>query len=317
VSIDTSPYYRLTNGFLGEELALDLYPEAEGELHMSETSDSCGQFWKLVPLEDGKYAIFNAQLGDGVSLDVLSDGESDFLQMTPVENAAGQAWSLSPWGDGTYRLTTETTGDERFLDVRSDTYEPYFATGDSPGMHWTLTPVDTTSADMEEPASTAPQPTASRRAHRVPNAFFVAWGGFCLAALAGGSWMLVMGLQFRGSHRYAEATVAVEGGGNSRGARPQPHLQYEAEGKRYDIPAPPEPFRGKERQAYRDTYFAGNHIPVWYPLGNPQAASLEGDRGVLLGGITFTGAGVLFSLVGILAFIAEFFPNRYVRFSDG
>jgi hypothetical protein len=156
----------------------------------------------------------------------------------------------------------------------------------------------------------------SRRAHKVPNGFFIAWGLVCLAALTGGPWMLISGLRYRESHQEAEAMVVNQSKLDPRSKRRTegvPHLKYEVEGKQYDVALPPAK-SAKERQKYREHYYDGKKVPVWYPIGNPQAAEPDGDHGVLLGGTVFTGAGVLFSLVGALAVIAEFFPNRYVRF---
>ena len=48
------------------------------------------------------------------------------------------------------------------------------------------------------------------RANKVPTIFFVIWGLICVAALVAGPWMLVSALQYRKTHREAEATVAIE-----------------------------------------------------------------------------------------------------------
>jgi hypothetical protein len=317
VSFDTTSCYRLTNGFLGEGQSLDLYPEVEGELQMSDTEDSRGQYWKLVPAEDRKYEIRNVHQGDGFSLDVWHDGNhaNDSLCLAAIADVTGQAWTLTPWGDGTYRLTNDFTGPERFLDLRSDNHDPCFATGNNPGMHWTLSPVEETPDVVGETETDLETRPVSRRAGKIANGFFIVGGIFCSAALLGGAWMLISGLHYRENHREAQATVVIENTGNPRAGKktkPVAHLQFEVEGKRYDILAPAEE-SAKDRNKYREKYRDGNRIAVWYPSDNPQAADVEGDRGVLLGGVAFTGVGVLFSFFWVLAAIAEFFPNRFLR----
>jgi Protein of unknown function (DUF3592) len=312
MSLDTTCCYRLTNQLLGADLSLDVYTEAPGELQMSESSDSDGQSWTLIPAEDGRYELRNSRVGDGQSLDVRNDGVDDFLCLAPTADVTGQAWTLTPWGDGTYRLTNDATGPDKHLDVRSDTYEPCFGTGDSPGTRWTLSRLD----NAVEPAARHENTMAPRRARKVANAFFVVWGLISIAALAGGLWMLNLGQQFRASHREAQATVAVTPEVHPRTGqilKYEPRLQYDVAGKRFEIAAPPES-SAKSRNKYREHYQNGRQISVWYPNNDPQSASEEGDRGVYMGGIVFTAVGALFSLAGILVAIAEFYPNRVVRF---
>jgi hypothetical protein len=128
--------------------------------------------------------------------------------------------------------------------------------------------------------------------------------------LSFGLWMLLGGLRFREDHQEAEAVVVGTPVGKPRKGR-QPkmdlRLRYEIDGTSYEIPAPPAR-KGKSGHS------PGARVAVWYPKGNPQAADAKGDRGTLLGGIAFTGGGVLFLLVGALAAVAEFYPNRYIQF---
>jgi uncharacterized protein DUF3592 len=153
----------------------------------------------------------------------------------------------------------------------------------------------------------------SRRANKVPTIFFVGWFFLCAAALSAGSWMLLSGLRYRHDHQSAEATVTIENQKIGRANEPIAHLRYEVTGGIYELILKP-PNGPKERKKYDETYRPGSQLTVWYPTANPQAAEVEGDHGRLLGGIVFTPVGVLFSLVGGLAFVAEFYPNRYVRF---
>jgi hypothetical protein len=152
-----------------------------------------------------------------------------------------------------------------------------------------------------------------RRAHKTPTGFFFAWGFICALALIGGIWMLNSGMRYREGHQSAEATVTVDKGKPSRNIRPTAHLRYDVQGKSYELILK-RPNGGKELVSFDETYRQGAQVTVSYPNGDPQAADVEGDRGVLLGGTVFTAVGVFFSLGGALAFVAEFFPNKFVRF---
>jgi hypothetical protein len=153
----------------------------------------------------------------------------------------------------------------------------------------------------------------SRRANKVPTGFFVAWGILCAAALLVGPWMLISGIRYRQSHRDAEATVTIEDRKAGRGNEPIAHLKYEVNGDLLELILKP-PNGPKERKKYEEKYQPGSHVTVWYPIGEPQAADVDGDHGVLIGGIVFTAVGVFFAIVGALAFIVEFYPNRFIRF---
>jgi hypothetical protein len=147
------------------------------------------------------------------------------------------------------------------------------------------------------------------RENKVPTIFFVIWGSVCVAALVAGPWMLVSAVRYRQTHREAEATVEVENRKSGRVA----HLLYAVDGKPHEITVA-EPSHPKERKGFQETYQNGRTASVWYPIGEPTAAEPEGDNGRLVGGIIFTGVGAFFSMVGAMAFVAEFYPNRYVRF---
>ena len=152
-----------------------------------------------------------------------------------------------------------------------------------------------------------------RRAHKVPTIFFVGWFLLCAAALLAGSWMLISGIRYRQNHEAALATVRIEDRKTSRGNDPIAHLHYEVNGGIHELILQP-PNGQKERKKYEEKFRPGSQVTIWYPIGDPQAADVAGDHGVLLGGIIFSGVGVLFTLVGAVAFVAEFYPNKYVRF---
>lgn len=140
-NFDTSYYYRLTNDYLGTSQSLDVIPDGSGHLKMAPTGDYSGQYWKLVYLGSGKYALRTMYLGDGRSLDVINDGIDKTPWLAPTGDYSGQYWSLTPWGDGTYSLTNDFTGPTKSLDTYSDTHEPFMDTGDHTGQHWNLTPL--------------------------------------------------------------------------------------------------------------------------------------------------------------------------------
>ena len=111
----------------------------------------------------------------------------------------------------------------------------------------------------------------------------------------------------------ADATVRIEERKTSRVNDPITHLRYEVNGGIHELILKP-PSGPKERKKYEEKFRPGSQVTIWYPIGDPQAADVEGDHGVLLGGIIFSGVGVLFTLVGAVAFVADFYANKYVRF---
>jgi hypothetical protein len=152
------------------------------------------------------------------------------------------------------------------------------------------------------------------RSNKVPAFLFVIWGLFCLALLGAGAWMIGLGVEYRRTHNAAEAMIEVENRQTRRGNEVIAHLRYEAEGRRIELYIPRPRNAPKEERRFNEIYRNGGRISIWYPKGQPESADEQGDHGVLIGGIAFTAVGALFMLVGILAFIAAFFPNRFVRF---
>jgi hypothetical protein len=158
----------------------------------------------------------------------------------------------------------------------------------------------------------------AQRAGKVGNIFFILWGPFCALLLAFGLWMLVSGLQFRADYRHVQGQVILR-----RDAPPPspskkkskaplfPYVRFRAGEETIEIPAPRQ---GSRKELSR--FQKGSQVDVWYPADNPQAVQYEGDRGVLMGGMAFTGVGVLFLAVGILMAVAEFYPNRFLRFGE-
>ena len=139
--LDTSCFYRLTNGYLDANTALDVNADGSGRLTMATTGDFSGQFWKPVDLGGGKYAFQTLYLGDDFSLDIINDGVNATPCLAQTGNYSGQHWSIAQWDDGACKLTNDFTGPTKSLDTSSDTHAPLMGTGDHSGQHWTLTKI--------------------------------------------------------------------------------------------------------------------------------------------------------------------------------
>jgi hypothetical protein len=140
MSFDTNFYYHLSNSFLGTGQRLDVVPDGFYHIQMANAGFFSGQFWKLVPVGPGKYALRTSFLGDSRSLDVVNDGTNTQLRMALTGNYSGQIWSFTPWGDGTFKLTNDFTGTKMSLDTAFEPpHVPRLSPGDHTGQHWTLT----------------------------------------------------------------------------------------------------------------------------------------------------------------------------------
>ncbi len=62
---------------------------------MGNTGSYSGQFWQLIPLDNGYYRLINAYLGIQRSLDTYS-GEDNALFMGETGNYSGQLWKITP-----------------------------------------------------------------------------------------------------------------------------------------------------------------------------------------------------------------------------
>jgi len=71
--------------FSGRRFALDVKADGSGRLMMAPTADFSGQYWRVVDLGGGKYALHTLYLGDCFSLDVINDSAKE----TPLLNATG------------------------------------------------------------------------------------------------------------------------------------------------------------------------------------------------------------------------------------
>lgn len=99
--MDTSVFYRLTNGLLGPGRSLDVLPDGSGQLWMGTSDESSGQRWRLVDHGGGKYALQTSYLGECFSLNVVNDGTNTTPCLAPTGGFSGQNWTLTPRPDGT------------------------------------------------------------------------------------------------------------------------------------------------------------------------------------------------------------------------
>jgi M6 family metalloprotease-like protein len=142
MALDTTSYYRLTNVSRGRGSALDVRPDGSGLLMMAPPADVSGQYWKLVDVGGGKYALRTLYLGECFSLDVINDGKNDTPFLNATGNFTGEHWTVAPSAAyGTWRLTNDFTGPDRSLMVSPDTSEPFVGTGDFFQQSWFLTPL--------------------------------------------------------------------------------------------------------------------------------------------------------------------------------
>jgi hypothetical protein len=142
--IDTAPFYRLTNLWLGDEKSLEIYDDGTNQNHpmVNATNENSAQYWKLVPAENGYYRLTNQQYGAGKSLDVINDGQNNRLILAPTNNYSGQFWKLTPNDDGTYRITSLWQGDTKSLDMVNDGQNNEIIlnpAGNYSGQFWKLT----------------------------------------------------------------------------------------------------------------------------------------------------------------------------------
>jgi hypothetical protein len=138
-------YYRLTTQWLGEVKSLDVVNDGvNNQLHLTNTGNFSGQFWKITALGNGYYRLTTQWLGMGKSLDVVNDGINNKLQLANTSNASGQFWKITPLQNGYYRLTTRWLGDLRSLEIVNDGASNKIQlaeTGDFSGQFWKIAKV--------------------------------------------------------------------------------------------------------------------------------------------------------------------------------
>jgi hypothetical protein len=132
-------YYRLSNSFLGESVALDTSPDGENVPMMAAAGDFSGQYWRFQQ-HDGCYRITNLFLGDKKSLDTHSGGKNE-LFMGDSGDYSGQCWYLTAESGGYYRLTNMFLGTSHSLDtLNAEGHQPVMAeSGNYSGQLWKLT----------------------------------------------------------------------------------------------------------------------------------------------------------------------------------
>lgn len=164
VKFDPNTWYKLTNTFLGPEIALDVVNSTTtGELKMarwitsSGSQGHSGQHWRIWPhpANDGTYKLSTWYTGPGQCLAVT--GKQPHLAVSNWY--AAQKWRIVPWfgddcreidgkgssrrrvWDGTYRLSSEYEGQDIMLDTYAGCRTPYMGSQDTTGKHWNITPV--------------------------------------------------------------------------------------------------------------------------------------------------------------------------------
>lgn len=143
---DPSAYYRLTNDYTGQQKALDVINDGTGQykIHMVDSDNYSGQFWRFSQRSPNKYDLSTLWLGQDKCLDVINDAgtASTSVHLADKGDYSGQFWTLTPWGDGSWRLTNDFTGPDKHLDVYSDTEEGFLGTDNHSGQHWHLTRIE-------------------------------------------------------------------------------------------------------------------------------------------------------------------------------
>ena len=154
------------------------------------------------------------------------------------------------------------------------------------------------------------------RAGKIGNFVFVLLSVLCLGAAGAGAWMFGAGARFDRTHRSADAVVAMESDTDAhtgKKLRAVPRLHFTAENRDFDLPVP-QGGDAKERGADINLFRVGNHVEVWYPVGDPQSATVGSGLAYATFGWLLVAVAALVALVGLLMFAAEFFPNGPVRF---
>ncbi len=114
-------YYRLTTQWQGEGKSLDVINDGvNNKLHLVNSANVTGQFWKITSLGNGYYRLTTQWQGENKSLDVVNDGTNNKLQLAATSNVSGQFWKITSVGNGFYRLTTKWLGEGKSLDIVND-----------------------------------------------------------------------------------------------------------------------------------------------------------------------------------------------------
>ena len=119
-SFDPTIYHRLSSEFRGQNMPLDVINGGPRNnfTHLAGAADVSGQFWHVIPAEDGHYRLTTMFRGDAMCLDVVNGGpRNNQTQLTPCGNFSGQLWRITNAGADRYRLTTMFRGGNFCLDV--------------------------------------------------------------------------------------------------------------------------------------------------------------------------------------------------------
>lgn len=150
-------YYRLTTQWQGEGKSLDVINDGtNNKLHLTNTANVSGQFWKFTPVGNGYYRLTTQWLGESKALDVISDGVNYKLQLETKDDVPGQFWKITSLGNGFYRITTKLLSEVKSLDIVNDGTNDKLQlanTGNFSGQFWKITNIASSSATINTDAN--------------------------------------------------------------------------------------------------------------------------------------------------------------------
>lgn len=120
--VDSSFWYRITNVWKGDGLALDVVEDngCNCMLHLSAPEKVQGQYWRFKQVKNGWYRVFTKLQKNTKCLDIVNDGENKRPQLVQRGKIKSQLWRIVPQKDGSFQLYTMTEGADKVLDVMND-----------------------------------------------------------------------------------------------------------------------------------------------------------------------------------------------------
>lgn len=120
--VDSSFWYRITNMWKGDGLALDVVEDGRCNcmLHLAAPEKVQGQYWRFKHVREGWYRVFTKLQKNTKCLDIVNDGNNKRPQLVERGKIKSQLWRIVPQKDGSFQLYTMTEGSEKVLDVMND-----------------------------------------------------------------------------------------------------------------------------------------------------------------------------------------------------
>ncbi len=139
--IDSSFWYRITNMWKGDNLALDIVDDGQCncKLKLATPGKIQGQYWRFKHVREGWYRVFTRFQKSTKCLDIVNDSP----QLGERGKRKSQLWRLVPDGSGYYQLYAKSEGEKKVLDVKNDGRNTVFM-GNSQGVSgqfWKLTKI--------------------------------------------------------------------------------------------------------------------------------------------------------------------------------